>query len=243
MICSEVVPLCGKQGLVVAVSNWTVEVWIPKIATMLSLHPHTLCNLSLNTIAVLFIPWPPFAEFHIGNNEQAIPMNPLNLVLNQSQELDTASSSAVPGLPCLPYFTGKSPWEDILVTPAGCPQRKGYCEWVKEVRQNKKCISGIAVLIEYQTSNMTDSPREWFNYNVLRHCNNHQFFHDNYMGKQRAKTQQKGVMYYDFKEGYIPKYTLEDEKEAYTLWKERLAAEEHQQKMQQCHVFVNELLA
>jgi len=243
MIRSEVVPLCGKQGLVVAVSDRTVDVWIPEIATTLSLHPNTLRNLSLNAIAVPFIPWPPFAKFYIGNNEQAIPTNPLNLVLNQSQELDTASSSAAPGLPRLPYFTGKSPWEDILVTPVGRLQRKGYRGWVKDVRQDEKRISGIAVLIEYQTSNMTDSPREWFDYDVLRRCDNHRFIHDDYMGEQRAKSQQKGVTYYDFKEGYVPKYTLEDEKEAYTLRKERLAAEERQRKMHQRHVFVNELLA
>ncbi|KAE9387649.1 hypothetical protein BT96DRAFT_1004931 [Gymnopus androsaceus JB14] len=202
MIHSEVVPLCGKQGLVVAVSNRTVDIWIPKIVTTLPLHPNTLHNLSLNTIAVPFIPWPPFAKFHIGNNEQAIPTNPLNLVLNQSQELDT----------------------DILVTPIGRLQRKGYRGWVKEVKQDEKCISGIAVLIEYQTSNMTDSPREWFNYN-------------------RAKTQHKGVTYYDFKEGYVPKYTLEDEKEAYNLRRERLKAEECQHQMQQCHIYFNEILA
>ncbi|KAE9383947.1 hypothetical protein BT96DRAFT_1008606 [Gymnopus androsaceus JB14] len=243
MIRSEVVPLCGKQGLVVAVSDRTVDVWIPEIATTLSLHPNTLCNLSLNTIAVLFIPWPPFAKFHIGNNEQAIPTNPLNLVLNQSQELDTVSRSAEPGLSRLPYFTGKSPWEDILVTPVGRLQCKGYRGWVKEVKQDEKRISGIAVLIEYQTSNMTDSPREWFDYDVLRRCDNHRFIHDNYMGEQRAKTQHKGVTYYDFKEGYVPKYTLEEEKEAYVLQKERSKAEERQHQMHQHHIYVNEILA
>ncbi|KAE9385543.1 hypothetical protein BT96DRAFT_1006936 [Gymnopus androsaceus JB14] len=243
MIRSEVVPLCGKQGLVVAVSDRTVDVWIPEIATTLSLHPNTLRNLSLNTIAVPFIPWPLFAKFHIGNNEQAIPTNPLNLVLNQSQELDTVSSSTEPGLSCLPYFTGKSPWEDILVTPVGRLQRKGYHGWVKEVKQDEKRISGIAVLIEYQTSNMTDSPREWFNYNVLRRCNNHRFIHNDYMGEQRAKTQHKGVTYYDFKEGYVPKYTLEEEKEAYVLQKERSKAEECQHQMHQHHIYVNEILA
>ncbi|KAE9393138.1 hypothetical protein BT96DRAFT_944159 [Gymnopus androsaceus JB14] len=243
MIRSEVIPLCGKQGLVVAVSDRTVDVWIPEIATTLSLHPNTLRNLSLNTIAVPFIPWPPFAKFHIGNNEQAIPTNPLNLVLNQSQELDTVSSSAEPGLSRLPYFTGKSPWEDILVTPVGRLQRKGYRGWVKEVKQDEKRISGIAVLIEYQTSNMTDSPREWFDYDVLRRCDNHRFIHDDYMGEQRAKTQHKGVTYYDFKEGYVPKYTLEEEKEAYVLQKERSKAEERQHQMHQRHIYVNEILA
>ncbi|KAE9385183.1 hypothetical protein BT96DRAFT_950019 [Gymnopus androsaceus JB14] len=215
----------------------------PKSQATLPLHPNTLRNLSLNTIAVPFIPWPPFAKFHIGNNEQAIPTNPLNLVLNQSQELDTVSSSAEPGLSRLPYFTGKSPWEDILVTPIGRLQRKGYRGWVKEVKQDEKRISGIAVLIEYQTSNMTDSPREWFDYDVLRRCDNHRFIHDDYMGEQRAKTQLKGVTYYDFKEGYVPKYTLEEEKEAYVLQKERSKAEECQHQMHQRHIYVNEILA
>lgn len=74
IIRSEIVPLCGNQGLVVAANDQYVGMWIPEIEVTLSLHPNTLCNLSLNTIASLSVPRPLFARFRVDPSDLAIPV-------------------------------------------------------------------------------------------------------------------------------------------------------------------------
>ncbi|KAE9387387.1 hypothetical protein BT96DRAFT_1005179 [Gymnopus androsaceus JB14] len=230
IIRSEVVALGGKQGLVVAFSDRTVDVWIPEIAATLSLHPNTLRNLTLNSIAVPFIPWPPFAKFHIGHNNQVIPTNPLNVVAGfepitvHNSKADTDTTTV---LPRLPFFTGITPWKDILVSPIGQFHRKGYRGRVKDVKQDEKCVSGLAVLVEYETINMTDSPRHWYDYDVLRRCDNSRFIHDDSMTSNRNRTQQKDVTYYDFKRPMLDR-------------RERVEAEERQRVLHERQIGVNE---
>lgn len=102
----------------------------------------------------------------------------------------------------LSTYTGQPPWLGLEVVNVGKSLHKGYEARVKDVRKTLSNRSGLELYIQYEVRNMAAGLHEWVAYEDVRLRSNRGFLHESAWNSKNV--------YYDFKPGYWPTYSVAD---------------------------------